>query len=224
MVTQDIRVLHNSNLLCWVDTLRNTQNSNYKTKVSFKNVMSELQATIDFPKEMDSDAYKKSLEEKFGIRVTEKYFNKDQASMDRLGGSMNGNDVVIAPNILEQMVNNKEKAVYYEAKIQYYFDNIPKWKGEFAAMGLSYEPCGVAIHEDGTVYYIGGCTETPERKAKIAAAQKAKEEQKIKHLQEQRDYNKWLFEHKRIIAKIASDDAALDMIVANDMMVPFPIL
>ena len=154
----------------------------------------------------DSVAYKKHLEEKFGVRVTAKYFQKDQASMDRLGGSMCGNDVVIAPNILEQMAANREKACYYEKKIQHYFDSIPRWKGECAAMGLTYEPCGVAIHEDGTVYYIGGGTEMPERKAKIEAAKKAKAARKLKHWQEQQDYNKWLFEHKRIIAKAMASD------------------
>ena len=67
-------------------------------------------------------------------------------------------------------------------------------------MGLTYEPCGVAIHEDGTVYYIGGGTETPERKAKIAAAQKAKREKKLRHWQEQQAYSRKLIQQKQIMA------------------------
>lgn len=145
----------------------------------------------------DSDAYAKHLETKFGMRVTAKYFKKDQESMDALGRSMNGNDLVIAPNILDEMAANRETASYYEAKIQYWFDNIPKWKAESAAMGLTYEPCGVAIHEDGTVYYIGGGTETPERKAQIEAAQKAQREKKFKRRREQQEYIQQLILQKQ---------------------------
>ena len=145
----------------------------------------------------DSGAYAKHLETKFGMRVTAKYFKKDQESMDALGRSMNGNDLVIAPNILGEMAANREAASYYEAKIQYWFDNIPKWKAESAAMGLTYEPCGVAIHEDGTVYYIGGGTETPERKAQIEAAQKAQREKKFKRRREQQEYIQQLILQKQ---------------------------
>ena len=145
----------------------------------------------------DSGAYAKHLETKFGMRVTAKYFKKDQESMDALGRSMNGNDLVIAPNILDEMAANRETASYYEAKIQYWFDNIPKWKAESAAMGLTYEPCGVAIHEDGTVYYIGGGTETPERKAQIEAAQKAQREKKFKRRREQQEYIQQLILQKQ---------------------------
>ncbi len=148
----------------------------------------------------DSDAYAKHLTEKFGVRVTVKDFGKDQDSLDALGRSMSGNDVVIAPNILDEMATDTSKARYYEQKILYYFDHILQWKAECAAMGLTYEPCGVAIHEDGTVYYIGGGTETPERKAKIAAAQKAKREKKLRHWQEQQDYIRRLMRQKQITA------------------------
>ncbi len=145
----------------------------------------------------DSGAYAKHLETKFGMRVTAKYFKKDQESMDALGRSMSGNDLVIAPNILDEMAANRETVSYYEAKIQYWFDNIPKWKAESAAMGLTYEPCGVAIHEDGTVYYIGGGTETPERKAQIEAAQKAQREKKFKRRREQQEYIQQLILQKQ---------------------------
>ena len=102
------------------------------------------------------------------------------------------------------MATHRDKAKYYEEKIQYWFDNIPKWKAESAAMGLTYEPCGVAIHEDGTVYYIGGGTETPERKAQIAAAQKAKREKKFKHRQEQQEYIQALIRQKQADALAAN--------------------
>ncbi len=152
----------------------------------------------------DSNVYAKHLEAKFGMRVTAKYFKKDQESMDALGRSMSGNDLVIAPNILNEMATNRDKAQYYEEKIQYWFDNIPKWKAESAAMGLTYEPCGVAIHEDGTVYYIGGGTETPERKAQIEAAQKAQREKKFKRRREQQEYVQNLILQKQADALTAN--------------------
>ena len=145
----------------------------------------------------DSDAYKRYLTKKFGMRITVKDFGKDQESMDTLGRSMSGHDLVIAPNILDEMATNREKAQYYESKIQYWFDNIPKWKAESAAMGLTYEPCGVAIHEDGTVYYIGGGTETPERKAQIEAAQKTQREKKFRRRREQQEYIQQLVQQKQ---------------------------
>ena len=150
--------------------------------------LSGFSPTVEPESFADSDAYARHLEAKFGMRVAVKYFKKDQESMDALGRSMSGNDLVIAPNILDEMAANSETARYYEEKIQYWFDNLPKWKAESAAMGLTYEPCGVAIHEDGTVYYIGGGTETPERKAQIEAAQKAQREKKCKRRQAQREY------------------------------------
>ena len=95
--------------------------------------LSGFSPTVEPKSFADSDAYARHLEEKFGMRVTAKYFKKDQESMDALGRSMSGNDLVIAPNILDEMAANSEKARYYEEKIQYWFDNIPKWKAESAS-------------------------------------------------------------------------------------------
>ena len=87
-----------------------------------------------------------------------------------------GNDVVIAPNILEQMANDPKKAAYYEGKIDDFFNATPRLKASFAAQGLDYQPCGVVIHEDGSVTYIGGCGDSPERVAEVNAINKAKRE------------------------------------------------
>ena len=146
---------------------------------------------------VDNEDYAKHLQAKYGMCVSVRDFSQDQESMDALGRSMSGNDLVIAPNILDEMATDRSKAHYYEEKIQYWFDNIPKWKAEATAMGLTYEPCGVAIHEDGTVYYIGGGTETPERRAKIEAEQKAKRETKFKRRREQQEYVRQLILQKQ---------------------------
>ena len=121
------------------------------------------------------DAYTEYLRSKYGnVRIQN--VGKDQQSLDKIGKSMSGSDVVIAPNILEQMANDTEKAAYYEGKIDDFFNATPMLKASFAAQGLDYQPCGVVIHEDGSVTYIGGCADSPERVAEVNVINKAKRE------------------------------------------------
>jgi len=122
------------------------------------------------------DAYMEHLRLKYGsVRIQS--VGKDQESLERIGKSMSGSDVVIAPNILKQMAKEPAKAFYYEKKIDYYFNTIiPKETAFCAACGLVYEPGGVVVHEDGTVTYIGGCSDSPDRVAKVNAINKAKKE------------------------------------------------
>lgn len=123
------------------------------------------------------DAYKKYLANKYGVNVSVQSIGKDQKSLDRVGKSMSGNDVIIAPNILEQMANDAEKAAYYEQKIDYFFrDVIPRETALCASKGIVFEPGGVVVHEDGTVTYICGCSDSPERVAEVNAINKAKRE------------------------------------------------
>lgn len=123
-------------------------------------------------------AYTEYLRSKYGnVRIQNA--GKDQQSLDKIGKSMSGSDVVIAPNILEQMANDTEKAAYYEGKIDDFFHATPMLKASFAAQGLDYQPCGVVIHEDGSVTYIGGCADSPERVAEVNAINKAKREKKV---------------------------------------------
>lgn len=77
-----------------------------------------------------------------------------KTSLDRVGRGMSGSDVIIAPNILEQMATDSDKAAYYENKIDYYFNTaIPRDTLAFASKGLVYEPGGVVVHEDGNDTY-----------------------------------------------------------------------
>ncbi len=123
----------------------------------------------------DAGAYTGYLKAKYG-NVTIKSVGKDRESLEGLGGSMNGSDVIIAPNILEQMANDMEKAAYYEGKIDDYFKATPQLTAFFAAKGLVYEPGGVIVHEDGTVTYVGGCSDSPERVARVNAINREKRE------------------------------------------------
>lgn len=131
------------------------------------------------------DAYLEHLKKKYG-RVTIESIGKDQASLEKAGKRMSGNDVVIAPNILEEMAGDVNKALYYEQKIDYFFNTvIPQGNAICAAQGLVFEPCGVVVHEDGTVTYICGCSDSPERVAEVNRinAEKAK-----KKAEQQRQY------------------------------------
>ena len=131
------------------------------------------------------DAYMEHLKKKYG-RVTIESVGKDQASLEKAGKRMSGSDVVIAPNILEEMAGDVKKALYYEQKIDYFFNTvIPQGNAICAAQGLVFEPCGVVVHEDGTVTYICGCSDSPERVAEVNRinAEKAK-----KKAEQQRQY------------------------------------
>ena len=146
-----------------------------KTGTNKTGFMEQLQKTGEAADTSKVDVYTEYLRSKYGnVRIQS--VGKDQQSLDRAGKSMNGSDVVIAPNILEQMANDTEKAAYYEGKIDDFFHATPMLKASFAAQGLDYQPCGVVIHEDGSVTYIGGCADSPERVAEVNAINKAKRE------------------------------------------------
>lgn len=119
--------------------------------------------------------YKKYLEKKYGS-VTIQSIGKDRESLEKAGKSMRGNDVVIATNMLEQMANDPQKAAYYERKIDAFFADIPRQTAICAAKGFDYQPCGVVIHEDGSVTYISGCADSPKRVAEVNAINRAKRE------------------------------------------------
>ena len=150
-------------------------NRTQKTGTNKTGFMEQLQKTGETADTSKADAYTEYLRSKYGnVRIQS--IGKDQKSLDRAGKSMSGSDVVIASNILEQMANDPEKAAYYEGKIDDFFEATPRLKASFAAQGLDYQPCGVVVHEDGSVTYIGGCSDSPERVAEVDAINKAKRE------------------------------------------------
>lgn len=183
-----------------IENLTNAYIQNYRgyqgreidknNRVSFRSMLSaketeninELQSEADLAASR-VEKYTEYLKSKYG-KVTIQSIGKDQASLNQAGKSMSGNDVIIAPNILEQMANDPEKAAYYEGKIDDFFDAIPSLNASFAAKGLVHEPCGVVVHEDGSVTYIGGCGDSPERVAEVNAINKAKREKEAKQRKE----------------------------------------
>ena len=155
-----------------------TQKSNATGKTSFADTVKQ---TAENSSADRTEAYKDYLKQKYG-NVRYESVGRDQKSLDRVGKGMSGNDVIIAPNIVEEMANDPEKAAYYEGKIDDFFNAIPRLKTQFAAQGLNYTPGGVVIHEDGSVTYIGGCdNDTPETRAKIKAEQAEKRERRKRY-------------------------------------------
>ncbi len=150
-------------------------NRTQKTTASGTSFTEQLQKTGEAANTSKVDTYTEYLQSKYGnVRIQS--VGKDQQSLDRIGKSMSGSDVVIAPNILEQMANDPEKARYYEQKIDDFFDAIPSLTASFATKGLVYEPGGVVVHEDGSVTYISGCSDSPERVREVNEINKAKRE------------------------------------------------
>ena len=161
------------------------------------------------------DAYMEHLKKKYG-RVTIESIGKDQASLEKAGKRMSGNDVIIAPNILNEMASDPKKAAYYEQKIDYFFtDVIPNGKAFAASMGLTFEPCGVVVHEDGTVTYICGGGDSPERVAEVNRinAEKAK-----KKAEQQRQYQEQAAEaaaQRRAMWERTAETEALEKTFSN---------
>lgn len=124
--------------------------------------------------------YQKYLEMKYGP-IMVRNVDSDQKSMDSLGmGTFGMNNIVIAPNILEEMANNPGKAAHYEKIIDDFFGSQSMVKAQMAAGGFEIQSYGVVIHPDGTAnYYICGDV-SPEKKAKIEAQMKAEDEAKAK--------------------------------------------
>ena len=168
----------NSALIGAYQYANKTQKSNATGKISFTDT---VKLTAESSSADRTEAYKDYLKQKYG-NVRYESVDRDQKSLDRVGKGMSGNDVIIAPNIVEEMANDPEKAAYYEGKIDDFFNAIPRLKTQFAAQGLNYTPGGVVIHEDGNVTYIGGCdNDTPETRAKIKAEQEAKRGRREKY-------------------------------------------
>lgn len=146
------------------------------------------------------EAYIAYLASKYGSGVTVQNVDLNQKSMDALGAKTAGTgNVVIAPNILEQMAGNPEKAAYYEEKIQYYFDSLPRCEAELSAMGHEIHSSGIVIHPDGTVtHYISGDLK-PEVRARIEAQVKAEREEKDNRRKQFQALNAEAAEKRRLL-------------------------
>lgn len=147
------------------------------------------------------EEYTEYLKSKYG-NVMVQSVGRDQNSIDAIGaGTAGTGNIVIAPNILEEMANNSEKAAYYEEKIQYFLDSVPRYQAELSAMGHEIHSCGIVIHPDGTVtHYISGDLK-PEVRAKIEAKIKAEQEEKAKRKKQYQELSEEAAEKRRLLTE-----------------------
>lgn len=179
-----------------------------KTATSGASFTEQMQKTGEAADISKVDVYTEYLRSKYG-NVKIQSIGKDQQSLDRAGKGMSGSDVVIAPNILEQMANDPEKAAYYEGKIDDFFNTIPMLTASFAAKGLVYEPGGVVVHEDGSVTYISGCSDSPERVREVNEINKAKREKEAALRKESLERSQEAAEEQRRQIEIAYKKQAM---------------
>ena len=166
------------------------------------------------------EAYKNSLQSKFGCPITVASVGKDQNSMDRFAaGTVGSGNVAIAPNILEQMANDPEKAAYYEKKISDYFNyGVPKTDAFMAMIGHRKTSEGLVIHEDGTVtHYLSG-EESPGKIAKFEAEQKAKREKKAKQARENMERSQKAADEQRRIQEENYRQRSIESILHEQML------
>lgn len=189
-------------------------NKAQKTGIRETGFSGQLQKTSEASDTAKVDAYTEYLRSKYG-NVSIQSVGKDQQSLDRVGKSMNGSDVVIAPNILEQMANDSEKAAYYEGKIDDFFHATPMLTASFAAKGLVYEPGGVVVHEDGGVTYIGGCSDSPERVREVNEINKVKREKEAAQRKERIEWSQEAAEERKEQIEIAYKKQAMAEALAN---------
>ena len=190
-------------------------NRTQKTAANGAGFTEQLQKTGESAEASKVEAYQKYLEQKYGP-IMVRNVGSDQRSMDALGtGTYGMNNIAIAPNILEEMANNPEKAAHYEKIIDDFFASQPMVKAQMAAGGFEIQSYGVVIHPDGTAnYYVCGDV-SPEKKAKIEAQMKAEDEEKAKRKQQYREQSEKAAEKRRVETELAYRRQNMAEVLAN---------
>ena len=190
-------------------------NRTQKTSANKASFTEQLQKTGEAAETSKVDAYQKYLEQKYGP-IMVRSVGSDQKSMDALGtGTYGMNNIAIAPNILEEMANNPEKAAHYEKIIDDFFASQPMVKAQMAAGGVEIQSYGVVIHPDGTAnYYVCGDV-SPEKKAKIEAQMKAEDEEKAKRKQQYREQSEKAAEKRKMEMEIAYKRQTMEEMLAS---------
>ncbi|MDE6603936.1 MAG: hypothetical protein K2K90_17670 [Lachnospiraceae bacterium] len=190
-------------------------NKAQKTSANKAGFTEQLQKTGEAAETSKVDAYQKYLEQKYGP-IMVRSVGSDQKSMDALGtGTYGMNNIAIAPNILEEMANNPEKAAHYEKIIDDFFASQPMVKAQMAAGGFEIQSYGVVIHPDGTAnYYVCGDV-SPEKKAKIEAQMEAEDEEKAKRKQQYREQSEKAVEKRRMEMETAYRRQTMEEMLAS---------
>ena len=149
------------------------QKNNVTGKTSFADIVKQ---TAENNSASRKEQYVEYLKQRYGANVMVKNIGNDQRSIDNFGASIAGyNNIVIAPNILEEMANDPEKAAHYEKVIRKGLDDLPRCKAEMSMNGFEMSSYAVSIDEKGVGYvYVTGDLK-PEVRAKIEAKVRAEQ-------------------------------------------------
>lgn len=150
------------------------------------------------------EAYIAHLRSKYGPHFRIESIPRDPEVLERVGKGMCGDDVIISPIVLAKMVDDPDVAAYYEGTIDHCFETVPQDKAYFATIGLTFEPCGVVVHDDGTVTYICGGGDTPERVAQVNAINAARD---AKRAEQRRLYIRSATEHAQQLREMFAQRA-----------------
>jgi len=168
-------------------------------EASFTEQLQKARESTDLSK---VEAYQKYLEQRFGTVIVQNVGNY-QRSVDKFGASISGyNNVVIAPNILEKMANDPEKAAYYEGKIQSALNDFPMHQAALSAMGHEIYSYAVGIDENGVVHKYVTSDLKPEVRAKMEAKVKAEQEAKRARRERYQELSEEAAEKRRELAEL----------------------
>ena len=177
-----------------------TQKGNAAEKTSFADTVKQ---TAESSSADRTEQYVEYLKQRYGANVMVKDIGTDQKSIDNFGASMAGiNNVVIAPNIMEKMINNPEIASKYEREIQRYFDSFPAHQAEFSAKGFDIKAEACYIDSRGIVHRIVSADLKPEVKAKIEAKIRAEQAAKRERRERYQELSEEAAEKRRELAEL----------------------
>lgn len=160
----------------------NTNSSNLQSKNSVSNPT--FSSVISNTK-TQSNSYLSQLQMKFGSKISVQNLEYSEANINHIGSSTIGTgNVIIAPNILNNMASDPKERLYYEKKIQAHFDTNDEAIAFMAMRGRRIVSRGVVIDVNGKVTYYCSGDYTPEEKARLEKAMKeedkAKTEKRLK--------------------------------------------
>lgn len=206
-------ILGVNDLLAAYQYANKAQKNNATGKTSFADTVKQ---TAENSSELQEEQYVEYLKQRYGANVMVKNIGNDQRSIDNFGASIAGyNNIVIAPNILEKMANDPEKAAYYEKIIQKGLDDIPRCKAALSMNGFEMYSYAVSIDEKGVghVYVTGDLK--PEVRAKIEAKIKAEDEEKAKRKRRYQELSQEAAQKRKQEMEIAYKKRSMTELIAN---------
>lgn len=189
------------------------QKNNATGKTTFADTVKQTAENSSASRE---EQYVEYLKQRYGANVMVKNIGNDQRSIDNFGASIAGyNNIVIAPNILEKMANDPEKAAHYEKIIQKGLDDIPRCKAEMSMNGFEMSSYAVSIDEKGVGYvYVTGDLK-PEVRAKIEAKVRAEQEERAKRKKQYQELSEEAAEKRKLEMEIAYKGRSMTELIAN---------